>query len=213
MRRLLPAAVGAALATNLPAAVVYSGEQNIAIPNSFNGIYLDFTDGNNAATVGQSYTNPGTWDLNLFYGGAGLWNSDTLQPVTAAAATNAAVLKLSTSDIVSGSNTFPPLSPGFSGSTGHMGVGAQQWLDSGETGYIGFRMLPASFTSNAPSMPVYGWMHVTLQGDGSSGTIHGWAWDPSGDPVLIPEPGTVALAALTLAGCVLLRRKRPPQRR
>lgn len=206
MRMFLPAAVGIALATNLPATVVYSGEQNISIPNTFSGVYLDFTDGNNAATVGQSITKPGTWDFNLFYGGAALSNSDTFQPVTAAGTTNAAVLKLSTGDTVSGSSTFPPLSPGFSGSIGHMGAGAQQWLNGEDTGYIGFRIHPASFTTNAPSGTIYGWMHVTLQNDDSSGVIHSWAWDTSGDLLIIPEPEAALLGGLGLLA--LLRRRR-----
>ena len=43
IRRFLPAAIGLVLATNLSAAVVYSGLQNIDISSTFDGIYLDFT--------------------------------------------------------------------------------------------------------------------------------------------------------------------------
>jgi hypothetical protein len=207
IRWFLPAAVGIVLATNLSAAVVYSGLQNISISSTFDGIYLDFTDGDDAATVTQSTTTPGTWDVNLFFGGAGIWNSDTFQPVTVAGTTNAAVLKLSEGDTVSGASTFPPLSPGYSGSTGHMGAGAGQWVNGETTGYIGFRIHPGSFTVNAPATTIYGWMLVTLQDDGSAGTIHSWAWDTSGDPITVPEPGTTALFGLC-ALTILLRRRR-----
>jgi hypothetical protein len=207
IRRFLPAAVGIVLATNLSATVVYSGLQNISISSTFAGIYLDFTDGDDAATVTQSTTTPGTWDVNLFFGGAGIANSDTFQPVTAAGTTNAAVLKLSGGDTVSSSSTFPPLSPGFSGSTSHMGAGVGQWVNGESTGYIGFRILPASFSANAPGTTIYGWMHVTLQDDGGAGTIHSWAWETSGAPITIPEPGFTVLLGLG-ALTMLLRRRR-----
>lgn len=207
MRLSVPVVMGAALSANLSAAVVFSGIQDISISSTFDGVYLDFTDGDDASTFTQSATEPGTWDVNLFFGGAGIANSDTFQPVTVAGATNAAVLKLSGGDTVSASSTFPPLSPGYSGSTGHMGGGAGQWLNGESTGYIGFRMTPASFSINAPGTIIYGWMHVTLQDDGSAGTIHSWAWETSGDPITIPEPGStvlLGLGALTL----LMRRRR-----
>ena len=47
-------------------------------------------------------------------------------------ATNAAFLGLASGDVISGGSDFPA---SFSGSTGHMGTGPQQW-DNGETAYI-----------------------------------------------------------------------------
>ena len=54
----------------------------------------------------------------------------------------------------------------------------------------------------------YGWMSVTLNDDGNSGTINGWAWENSGASIQvgqIPEPSAFLLGAL---GTLLLLRRR-----
>jgi hypothetical protein len=193
-----------ALSAGLQAAVVSSGVQNIVIPSNFDGIYLDFTDFNDPTVFSTSTTEPTDWDINFFFGGAAVATSDTFQPATVGAATNAAVLALSSSDVVSGSSDFPP---SFSGSTGHMGIGSQQW-SNGATAYLGFRLQPDSFGTQ-PAQVIYGFMEVTLQDDGNPGTIHSWSWDTSGASVMVPEPGTTTLATLVVAGLALRRRRNP----
>jgi hypothetical protein len=55
--------------------VIYSNLQDLAIPTTFDGIYLDVETGANDTT--------GTvdWDLNLIFGGVGVFNSIDFQPV------------------------------------------------------------------------------------------------------------------------------------
>jgi len=208
MRIFLPAAISVALAGNLPAAVVYSGVQNIAIPDTFYGVYLDFTDHTSATavTVSTGPTVPTDFDINPFFGGSAIANSDTLQPVTLAATVNSDVENLAGGVTVSAANTYPA---SFSGSTGQIGAAANQW-NNGETGYIGFRILDTSFASG-PGFTIYGYMQVTLQDDGSAGNIIGWAWETDGTEITIgaiPEPGSMVLLLSGALG--LLRRRRLP---
>jgi len=59
---------------NLNGAVVYSGIQNIPIPTTFDGIYINL---DNSATSGSTILG---WDINPFFGGTGMANSTTFQP-------------------------------------------------------------------------------------------------------------------------------------
>ncbi|MDA7506389.1 PEP-CTERM sorting domain-containing protein [Akkermansiaceae bacterium] len=196
--------IGLSLATNLTAAVMSVDIPDIPIPSDFDGIYLDFDDFNDPGSFTTATTEPADWDINFFFGGAAIANSDTLQPVTAASATLSEVIGLAPSDTVSGSLNYPTSS---SGSTGHMGTGAQQF-DNGETGFIGFRIEPDSFAPGSqPATTIYGYMKVTLQDDGTVGAIHTVAWDPTGAPVVIPEPSSVALSLLALAAGITRRRR------
>lgn len=49
--------------------VIYFGLQNVSIPTAFNGVYLDIGTG---ATASMEFTG---WEINPFFGGAGLGNS------------------------------------------------------------------------------------------------------------------------------------------
>ena len=208
--------IGAVLCASAPAAVVSSGVQNLAIPSTFDGVYLDFNDLDNpssftsTSTVPDVPSVPASWDINLFFGGAAIATSDTLQPVTQTADTNAAVLGLSSGDVVTGAENFPT---SYSGSLGHVGTGPQQW-ENGDTAYIGFRLQPDSFpVDNQPATPIHGWLKVTVRDDGTPGAIEQWAWDPTGAAILVPEPGVMTLTTLALAGLATRRRRKtgPPQ--
>lgn len=51
------------------AAVIYSGLQNIAIPTTFDGIYLDIDTGTTSTSTITG------WDVNFFFGGIGIGGS------------------------------------------------------------------------------------------------------------------------------------------
>ena len=71
-----------------PAAVVYSGllgpgQAGLAIPTTFNGIYIDLESSGTAAPANDpdaagansyttGYTQPTNWDINFFFGGVGI---------------------------------------------------------------------------------------------------------------------------------------------
>ena len=188
----------------LSAAVIFVDIPDIVIPSDFDGIYLDFEDFTDPGSFTTATMEPADWDVNFFFGGAAIANSDTLQPVTAASATLSEVIGLAPSDTVSGSLNYPTSS---SGSTGHMGTGAQQF-DNGEAGFIGFRIEPESFAPESqPATTIYGYMKVTLQDDGTVGAIHTVAWDPTGAVVVIPEPSSAVLSLLALAAGITRRRR------
>lgn len=186
-RHLSPALLTFFLSCGSVSAIILSldGEVNIDIPITHNGVYLDFTDTNDAAAYTFSTAEPANWDINFFYGGAAVGTSNTFFPVLASTATNSAVLNLTPGTVVGPTSDLPS---GYSGSSTHMGTGSQQF-ESGTSGYIGFILNPGVDD-------YYGWMKLTLNDDGSTGTIHDWAWETSGGSIeigAVPEPSNVAL--------------------
>lgn len=182
------------------AAVIYSGPQNIAIPTGFDGIYINIDTG---ATGGSAFTG---WDLNPFFGGAGVANSAAFQPARTGTGNDDPILRLDYGEFVDPSRFF---STGFGGSGDpdpHLGTGPGQFT-SGQEGYLGFR-----FTTDASSGPNYGWMHVLFTSNTSGGMIYDWAYDNTGSaialPAGVPEPGRAGLLALGLIGWAARRRRR-----
>lgn len=179
-----------------------NGEVNISIPNTFEGVYLDFNDVNDATDYTLTTSSePATWDFNPFYGGAAVATSNTFLPVLSSPTTNSDILNLAPGTLVGPDSDVPS---GFSGSTGHMGLGAQQF-QTGSIAYIGFVLNPGA-------EHYYGWMKVTLNDDGTSGTIHEWAWDTSGEAIAVgavPELSHVGLlSGLFIAFAIFGHRRR-----
>lgn len=184
----------------LPAhsAVIYSGVQNIAIPTGYTGIYINLDTG---ATGTSAITG---WDINPFFGGAGVANSTAFQPARLASGNLDPALRLNLGDVVGPALTY---SSGFGGSgdpVAHLGAAANQF-QVGSEAYMGFR-----FTTDAASGPFYGWIRVAFTHNTSGGLIKDWAYDDTGSAITIesvPEPSRALLLGLGLTG-FLLRRKR-----
>jgi hypothetical protein len=180
------------------AAVIYSGVQNIAIPTGFTGIYLNL---DNAATGTSPITG---WDINPFFGGAGVANSAAFQPARLASGNLDPALRLNVGDVVGAALTY---SSGFGGSgdpIAHLGSAANQF-QVGSEAYMGFR-----FNTDASTGPFYGWIRVAFTNNTSGGVIKDWAYDDTGSAITIesvPEPSRALLLGLGLTG-LLLRRKR-----
>ncbi|MGJ8650176.1 MAG: PEP-CTERM sorting domain-containing protein [Opitutaceae bacterium] len=190
------------LSSGAVSAIILSFEADggIDIPISNDGVYLDFTDSSNASAYAISTSFTSNWDINPFYGGAAVGSSDTFLPVLASTATNSAVLNLTQGTQVGPSSSFPA---SYSGSTGHMGPAALEF-ESGTSGYIGFLLNPGVDD-------YYGWIQLTLNDDGTTGTIHQWAWETSGGAITVgavPEPSNVALLfGLGVSFFMLTRRR------
>lgn len=235
LRKTLTLAMLLAGASLSQAAVTYVDPPDIMIPLTYSGIYLDIKTGGteepssptgmadgDAYTV--SYGEPaGNWDVNFFFGGAGVAHSPTLQPYRGSTTNQlSAVHNLGLDTLINGGPADPeppagpsnPLAiPDFGGSgtgTGggsgivnsgnHMGAGANQFVN-GTEGFIAFVLDPGTPGEQ------YGWVRVTLNNDGTEGIIHDWAYAP--DMILVgmvPEPS--ALLLLTFGGLALLRRRR-----
>jgi autotransporter-associated beta strand protein len=148
------------------AEIVFSGQQNIAIPTNIGGVYINI---NNA----QSGSAPVLgWDLNPFFGGLFIANSPTFQPVRSGEGSEDAIVRFAAASIIGGSSTFSSDwgGSGDYGGLGHLGSGPTQFTD-GKAGYLGFKLASGTGT------PVYGWMRVVLTENGQNGLIQSWAYE------------------------------------
>lgn len=156
--------------------------QDIAIPASFDGVYL------NVVTQQHSLAEFAGWDLNPFFGGLGIANSPGLQPVRLGTGNEDSIVPLSFGSSINGSLTFST-DYGCSGAeddSGHLGPGASQFTD-GQAAYFGFQLIRNNTVN-------YGWMQVTLTRDDSTGMIQDWAYDTSGSAILTGATGNVGAA-------------------
>ncbi|MEI6606893.1 MAG: autotransporter-associated beta strand repeat-containing protein [Verrucomicrobiota bacterium] len=161
----------------VPAAadVIYSNLQNIAIPNTYAGVYLDV---NGSSGWNTDMFNPvAGWDINLFFSGLDVANAPGFQPLRSGTTSMSAILNLAAgtsigsgsvfSTFVQGAGGETPGAAGYGGSIAHMGNAAGQFT-AGTEGYIGFRLNGTG----------YGWMRVVL--GGATPVIEDWAYDTSG---------------------------------
>lgn len=180
------------------AAVIYSGVQNIAIPTTFDGVYLDIDTGTTSTSVITG------WDINPFFGGFALGNSAAFQPVRTGTGNSDTILNLAYGTLV---DSLLNYATGEAGSSDHIGGGANQFTD-GSSGYLGFK-----FTDNSNAGPFFGWMRLTLTANTSGATIHEWAYDNTGSGLLVgslaavPEPSRAMLLLLGLISMLIRRRR------
>ena len=184
-------------------AVVYSGVQNIVIPTTFDGVYVDIDDGSTSTTP---FTG---WDINLFFGGVGLGGSSAFQPARSGTGVSDPVIRVGLFDQISGSLSYAGAVE--TGSSTHLGMPGN--FQAGQEGYLGFR-----FTTNISSGPYFGWMRLTLTANTAGAVIHDWAWensgapiaagDTSGAPAAVPEPGRAMLLVIGVGGAAMVSRRR-----
>lgn len=192
MKSSLLLALLLAFASLTQAAVIHSGAQNILIPTTFDGVYVDIDSGNTSTSPILG------WDVNLFFGGVGIAGSTRFQPARMGTGNMDTVLKYALNDLIDGSLLYAGAQE--TGSSDHLGALGN--FQDGVEGFLGFR-----FTKNDASGPFYGYMRVTLTANTPGGMIHDWAWEDSGLAIMIPEPGRAVL--LLLGGMVgVLRRRR-----
>ena len=181
-------------------AVVYSGIQNLSVPQDLGGLYL------NVFTGATATLQPGDWNtapwINPIFGGVSIGNSDLLRPNTDGAGRD---LKVAIGSIVNNTLDF---APGEAGSTTHVGAGADQF-QLGAQGLLAFEMQE---TVGGPNR--YGWMRIVINNTGV-GTIVDWAYDTTASSiiagwtgtVLIPEPSRLLLLLGGMQALVLRRRR------
>lgn len=183
-------------------AVIYSGEQNISVPQNLDGIYLNVVTG--ATSI--SNTPPGDWTtapwINPIFGGVSLGGSELLRMATdgSSRAVNQAI-----GAIIDSGDTF---AIGESGSTTHVGPAGDQFQLNAQ-GLLGFVM---QTTTGGPLR--YGWLRIAINNTGA-GNILDWAYDDSATSIqagwtgatLVPEPSRVILLLLGLHGMLQRRRR------
>ncbi len=172
-----------------PAEILFSGQQNIAISQDFDGVYIkvDLTQQNRVVSSG------GDWDLNPFFGGIGIANSPTFQPVRSGTGNEDPIIRIGATSVIDGTATFAAdLDWGGSGAddeSGHLGRGALQFAD-GKAGYLGFQL------NTGTANPLYGWMRVVLTANGN-GVIQSWAYDDSGAAIMAGSNGQLGQRVVT----------------
>jgi len=188
------------LAQSIPAALIYSGIQDIPIPTNFNGVSVDLVNLTSVNNGDPDFINT---QVNFFFGGEGMISSPLFRPVRMSADQVSPVVALNFGEIVNDSRVVGP--PARGGSQNHIGSGATQFTDNEEE-YLGFL-----FDPNDDGEYVAGWMRVTFSQSGSPGTVHDWAYlEIPGESLavgsVIPEPSAFLFCSLAVLG--LCRRRR-----
>jgi hypothetical protein len=174
--RPMAAAILLALATSTQAAVVCSPEMNLDVPETTEGLYVNFVTGVSGTSEGAV---PG-FDLDP-YAAAGTDPSGQLKFYWGSASTSGA-------GVVSSGDTYVVLAPGavigpdavfsraaFTGDT-------TAW-QAGTTGYLGMRFRDEA----ASGLIVYGWLALSTTAPlGFPATLQGWCYEDSGAAIVIP---------------------------
>ncbi len=178
------------------AAIVYSGLQNIPIPFTFNGVYLNVITG--AATNTEPSDFMGSPTVNFDFGGVDISNGTNLRPVVN---TTNQVFNIPVSMTINSGSTF---AAGTNASTMHLGPAAGQF-QVGSAGYMGFAMNPGGTGER------YGWIQMVLNNDSGGGKIVQYAYESTAGTAImagaIPEPGAFSCLLLAVAGLFSRRRR------
>ena len=141
--------------------VIYSGFQNIPIPTTYAGTYID-VDGMTFSS--SPITTPG-WDFNPFMGGVYLSNNSAFQPARDGTGGLDTVLDIAGGTTISASAPGLNFATGSGGSMTHLGP----QFTAGTPGYLGFKL-----GTN------YGWMRVVFTNNANGAKVLDWAYDTSG---------------------------------
>lgn len=202
MRFLITAFGFLLLTLSAPAAVIYSGVQNVAIPFNFDGVFV------NLLTKATATTEPGTWTtgawINPIFGGTQMASNEIVRPsVIAGTAGSEQMINFTLGAVIDGTDFY---AASYNGSTTHTGPTLSQFI-VGTEGYFGIKLSQGANTH-------YGWARMTVN-DSGSGTLHDWAYNATageglyaGTQLAVPEPSRAVLLAAGLLGLVM-RRRRP----
>ena len=199
-RSLLVLLLLATLSATVRGSIVYSGVQNVAIPLTFDGIYLRLDTGATSTTLPADFSTA-PW-INPIFGGVGIGNSALLRPLITGADQ---ILNLAPGTVIGAGGNFVA---GASGSSTHVGAGAGQFL-IGTPGYLGL-----TFRTSVGGPDFFGWIRLELNNAGP-GKIIAWAYENVAGASIqagvtaasVPEPGT-AFSGLAMVLLALGRRAR-----
>lgn len=206
-------AVGLLAASQLPAQVVFSGDQNIVFGNSF-GIPDPFNFATAENTFKIDFNSDGTADVALFryiftfpsvaIGGLNGGQISTATGTPPVARMSGA--RIDSTAIWSGGSTFADLN--FASGFPPFGHGGGLYFN--QPGFIGVRFPLLDGLH-------YGWIDYESDATGTSGTVISWAWEKTPDVAIIagdmgagavPEPGTYALSGVAALGLLIVLRRR-----
>jgi autotransporter-associated beta strand protein len=138
--------------------VIYSNLKDIAIPATYDGVFVDVDGGH--APSSATFTG---WDFNPYMGGVYVANSSAFQPGRTAANDMGTLMNSTVDQTIDGSLL---LGTGMGGSIDHLG----NTFAAGTPGTIGFKLNGSN----------YGWMRVVFTNNTGGAIIKDWAYDTSG---------------------------------
>lgn len=193
------------------AEVVWSGEQNIVIPQDVEGLYI------NPLTGEATNFFPSNWDtdpwLNVYWGGTVIWSNSVLRPVVVnnayASTGQAQVANVAEGTTLDGLSLYALQGNGSGGGTPltHMGSDPDQFQHNA-AGYLGFVM------QRQGEDAFYGWARVQFGPSPDTGMLISHAYENTPNTAItvgqiapVPEPSGIALMA-SIVGLAAVRRRR-----
>ena len=191
-------------ALSAPAAVIYSGLQNISLPNNAVGLFVNLNNASTSISEPLSYGD-GTAPWMFFsMGGSGIGTNALVRTVVTGSVVAGAeqTANLAYGSMVGPSSRFSIGDSGFNGSETHTGAAINQF-QLGTQGYIGYEFTP---TAGGPAY--FAVARVTLHNDGVSATLHDWSYENTvGQAITVPEPSRALLLIGGLMSLCLRRRR------
>ena len=179
--KLFAAAAAAFLMTTSAQAAVVTFNTSIAVPNTIDGVYINFVTG---ATGFSDANPPAGWDLNVFSAATNSKLAFFWQVPNGGVANSALIYQdLAPGAVVSSSSIFTSGGHDFNG---------QAFLGAGDH-VLGFR-----FANEGAGAFNYGYLNITSGGGtGFPATITGWSYEDTGAAITVasavPEPATWAM--------------------
>lgn len=185
-----------------PAAIIYSGLQNVAIPYSMDGLYVN-VDTNATVTSQPSDFASGPW-INPFWGGTKIASNDILRTSVITGTPFAEqVLNHGLGDLLEPMDYY---AADYNGSEMHIGSDLNQF-QLNAPGYIGFKF-------DLAGAPRYGWMQIIPNNASADALVVDWAYNtvPNEGIVIgkleaVPEPGRPMLLLGGLLALLFRRRR------
>lgn len=190
------ALAGTAATMSTANATVVNFTTPIVVPNSFDGIYINFLTGASGATGAST----AGWDFNPYNSGVSLsffWSATPSQASGVASTTTGPYVDVAPGTVISSASTFAQVTA---------------TANTAPFRTIGDHILGFRFYNENTGIINYGYANLSVGGTtGFPLTINGWSFENSGASItVVPEPSTYAMFSLgALAiGALNLRRLR-----